>query len=74
MHFLSSCLLHNVLLLHAQFIFKDGSYNDVDILVDINSNEGGIFFSETYKTEEFFVVHELPDQIFRGNTSVYTEC
>ena len=34
-------------------LYQDGKYNDVDILIGINSNEGGIFFSEPYSKEEF---------------------
>ena len=34
-------------------LYQDGKYNSVDILIGINSNEGGIFFSEPYSKEEF---------------------
>ena len=34
-------------------LYKENKYNDVDILVGVNSNEGGIFFPEPYTREEY---------------------
>ncbi len=34
-------------------LYKENKYNDVDILIGVNSNEGGIFFSEPYTRKEY---------------------
>ncbi len=52
-------------------LYKQGSYNDVDVLIGINSNEGGIFFAEPYTRNEYLAYMDIFEPMKSEALEVY---